>query len=127
MGFGGVLVRFCQLACRTQDPAAEGLLFRVAHGGVHLHSSCARGQLGRKVLKKDASRVTLTEGEKTQFRGVLASLAWVAREGRPDAAAAASILAGTFPEPTVADVLGANEMVRHLKHDKAPDPLDSPP
>ena len=52
----------------------------------------------RKVLKKDASQVKLDEKEKTQLRGLIASLNWTSREGRPDASAAASILASAFPE-----------------------------
>ena len=46
---------------------------------------------------------------------MIASLDWVAREGRPDASAGASILASTFPEPSVADILAANDLVVHLK------------
>ena len=72
-------------------------------------------QLGRKVLVKDAATVKLTEGEKSQLRGLIASLNWVACEGRPDGAAAASILASAFPDPCVSHINAANDMVRHLK------------
>ena len=71
--------------------------------------------MSRKVLKKDAKEVKLDEKEKTQLRGLIASLNWVAREGRPDCSAAASILASSFPEPTVAHIISANEVVQHLK------------
>ena len=71
-------------------------------------------KLGRKVLKKDAEKERLTESEKTQLRGLIASLNWVAREGRRDASAGASILASSFPQPSVADILAANDLV-HLK------------
>ena len=69
----------------------------------------------RKVLKKDASKVKLSESEKTQLRGLIASLNWVSREGRPDAASAASILASAFPEPTMEHIFEANDVVKHLK------------
>eukprot|EP00435_Cladocopium_sp_Y103_P020466 s1075_g5.t1 len=69
----------------------------------------------RKVLKKDASKVKLSETEKTQLRGLIASLNWVSREGRPDASSAASILASAFPEPTMEHIFEANDVVKHLK------------
>ena len=71
--------------------------------------------LTRKVLKKDAAKVPLTDHEKSQLRGLIASLNWLSREGRPDVAAAASILASAFPEPTVFHVNAANDTVRHVK------------
>ncbi|CAK8990659.1 Integrase catalytic domain-containing protein, partial [Durusdinium trenchii] len=71
--------------------------------------------LARRVLKKDSAKVKLSENEKTQLRGLIASLNWLAREGRPDVAAAASILASAFPEPAVSHILAANAMVRHVK------------
>lgn len=40
---------------------------------------------------------------------------WISREGRPDSAAAASILAGAFPEPAVGHINAAGGVVRHLK------------
>ena len=72
-------------------------------------------KLSRKVLKKDAHQVKLDEKEKTQLRGLIASLNWTSREGRPDASAAASILASAFPDPSVAQVIAGNDVVRHLK------------
>ena len=69
----------------------------------------------RKVLKKNASEIKLSETEKTQLRGLIASLNWVSREGRPDASSAASILASAFPEPTMEHVFAANDVVKHLK------------
>ena len=69
----------------------------------------------RKVLKKNAADVKLSEGEKTQLRGLIASLNWVSREGRPDASSAASILASAFPSPSMEHIFAANDVVRHLK------------
>ena len=68
-----------------------------------------------KVWKKDAAATKLKEDEVAQMRGTVASINWAAREGRPDASAAASILAGSFPEPTVQDALEANKVVAKLK------------
>ncbi|CAE7561146.1 unnamed protein product, partial [Symbiodinium sp. CCMP2456] len=71
--------------------------------------------LSRKVLKKDAASVVLNESEQTQLRGAIAALSWVSRECRPDAAAASSVLASSFPDPTVETVYQANDVIRHLK------------
>ena len=71
--------------------------------------------LQRKVLKKNAADVKLSGGEKTQLRGLTASLNCVSREGRPDASSAASILASAFPSPTMEHIFVANNVVKHLK------------
>ena len=75
-------------------------------------------KMDRKVLQKHASTTLLNEDEESQLRGVLATINWTAREGRPDASAAASILAGCFPSPTVAHIHAANRVVEHLKEHK---------
>ena len=72
-------------------------------------------KFARKVLKKDAKDIPLNETEKSQLRGLIASLNWIAREGRPDASAAASILASSFPSPCMCHIFAANDVVRHLK------------
>ncbi len=72
-------------------------------------------QITKKVLKKDSDKIGLNDREKTQLRGLIASLNWTAREGRPDASASASILATTFPEPCMSHIFAANDVVRHLK------------
>ena len=61
--------------------------------------------LENKTLKKNASE--LTANEEMQLRGTIASINWIAREARPDASAAASILAGCFPNPTAENALEA--------------------
>ena len=71
--------------------------------------------LERKVLMKDAKNVSLNASEEAQMRGTIASLNWASREGRPDAAAAASILAGYFPNPTVQHAMDANRVVHKIK------------
>ena len=70
--------------------------------------------LENKTLKKNASEVPLTANEETQLRGTIASINWIAREGRPDASAAASILAGCFPNPTAENALEANRVVNKI-------------
>ena len=57
----------------------------------------------------------LTEEELTQLRGSVAGLHWAARQGRPDAAAAASVVASSFPTPTVGDAKSANATIARLK------------
>ena len=57
----------------------------------------------------------LTDEEQTQLRGSVAGLNWAARQGRPDAAAAASVVASSFPTPTVGDAKSANATIARLK------------
>ena len=57
----------------------------------------------------------MTPDEEQQLRGALASLNWASREGRPDGSAAASIYAGSFPGPTVADAIAVNNAIGQLK------------
>ena len=71
--------------------------------------------LERKVLMKDAKNTSLNANEESQMRGTIASLNWASREGRPDAAAAASILAGYFPNPTVQHAMDVNRVVHKIK------------
>ena len=72
-------------------------------------------KISRKVLKKDATTTILNEDEESQLRGTIASINWAAREGRPDGSAAASILSGSFPNPTMQNVLDCNHVVEMLK------------
>ena len=85
------------------------------HMEPYIYTRMAPVVLARKVLKRDASRVALTDFEQTQLRGAIASIAWASRECRPDVAAAASILAGAFPEPTADTVFQVNDVIKHLK------------
>ena len=61
------------------------------------------------------ANILLNEEEQTQLRGSVAGLNWAARQGRPDAASAASVIASTFPNPTVADARIANNTIARLK------------
>ena len=69
----------------------------------------------RTLLKKDALTTLLNESEQSQLRGTIASINWAAREGRPDASAAASILAAAFPSPVLQHALDANKVVARMK------------
>ena len=71
--------------------------------------------LERKVLLKNAKETALNESEEAQLRGSIASLNWAAREGRPDAAAAASILAGSLPGPKFTMLWKQTEWFRRSK------------
>ena len=73
-------------------------------------------RIERKYLKKDASTTSLKEDEINQLRGVVAAINWIAREGRPDVSAAASILSGCFEKPLMQHVLETNQVVDHLKN-----------
>ena len=75
-------------------------------------------KIDRRFTKKAAPSLALTTDEESQLRGAIAALNWAAREGRPDASAPASILAGCFPNPSVADVLAVNKAVETLKATK---------
>ena len=69
----------------------------------------------RQLWKKDSMEVQLNDAEQAQLRGTIASINWAAREGRPDASAAASILAAAFPKPLLHHALEANKVVARLK------------
>ncbi|OLQ12867.1 hypothetical protein AK812_SmicGene3197 [Symbiodinium microadriaticum] len=75
-------------------------------------------EVSRHVTKKAAPQTSLRDDEESQLRGVIAAINWTAREGRPDAAAAASILAGCFPDPKMMDVYAVNQVVQNLKDRK---------
>ncbi|CAE7497850.1 MOD1, partial [Symbiodinium microadriaticum] len=83
------------------------------HMEPYIYTRMAPVVLARKVLKRGASKVVLTDFEQTQLRGAIASIAWASRECRPDVAA--SILAGAFPEPTADTVFHVNDVIKHLK------------
>ena len=57
-----------------------------------------------------------TEEEITLLRGAAGSCLFLARETRPDLAGPVSLLQGSFPRPTVADMKEANRIVR-MAHD----------
>ena len=54
------------------------------------------------------------EGEITQMRGVIGKLNWASREGMPQGAGDASLLAAKMPTPTVEDLTEANAAMRRL-------------
>jgi len=66
-------------------------------------------------LQQKTNQRRLGPIEEQQLRGTIAGLNWTARQGRPDAAAASSMIASSFPEPTVADARTANVAVQRTK------------
>eukprot|EP00435_Cladocopium_sp_Y103_P076160 s11_g79.t1 len=65
--------------------------------------------------RAQAKNEPATEKERSEARAVLGALTWAAKEGRPDAAAPASILASTLNHMTVQDILDLNKAVREVK------------
>ena len=61
-----------------------------------------------------------TPQEITQMRGVVGKISWTAREGAPQGAGDASLLAGTFPQPKVKDLTAANAALRRLIDNDVP-------
>ena len=61
-----------------------------------------------------------TPNEITQMRGVVGKISWTAREGAPQGAGDASLLAGTFPQPKVKDLTAANAALRRLVENDVP-------
>ena len=54
----------------------------------------------------------LSEEQATQLRGTVARMSWAGRQGRPELAAPASMIASCFPVPTVAKAKSANAVVQ---------------
>eukprot|EP00435_Cladocopium_sp_Y103_P059905 s740_g21.t1 len=69
----------------------------------------------RKKEKKDE----VTEEERSQVRSVCGALNWAGREGRPDAAAAASMFSSLVSTMKVEDVIELNKVVEQLKSDSS--------
>ncbi|CAE7573255.1 RE1 [Symbiodinium sp. CCMP2592] len=65
--------------------------------------------------RRSEPKALANDSEINQMRAVIGALNWLAKEGRPDAAAAASLGASTFPRPVVQDILDVNAAVKLLK------------
>ena len=61
----------------------------------------------------------LTEEERSQVRSVCGGLNWIGREGRPDAAASASMFSSLMSTMKIEDVLELNKAVEQLKSDSS--------
>ena len=59
----------------------------------------------------------ISEEERAMVRSTCGSLNWAGREGRPDAAAAASLFSSQMKEMKIEDVLELNKTVQQLKKD----------
>ncbi|OLP86861.1 Copia protein [Symbiodinium microadriaticum] len=65
--------------------------------------------------RRSEPKALANDSEINQMRAVIGALNWLAKEGRPDASAAASLGASTFPKPVVQDILDVNAAVKLLK------------
>jgi len=72
----------------------------------------------KSLLKKGRSldkEAEATEKEKADTRAALGALTWAAKEGRPDAAAAASLIASCLNRLRVQDILDLNKTIKEMK------------
>ena len=67
--------------------------------------------------RKKEKKTDITEEERSQVRSVCGALNWAGREGRPDAAAAASMFSSLMMSMKVEDILELNRVVEQLKAD----------
>ena len=67
--------------------------------------------------RKKQKKAEVTEEERSRVRSVCGALNWIGREGRPDAAAAASMFSSLMSTMTIEDVLDLNKAVEQLKAD----------
>ena len=63
-------------------------------------------------------REQATEEEKEAVRAAVGSLTWCAKEGRPDAAAAASLIASSMSELKVQDIMDLNKAIGQVKEEE---------
>ena len=70
-------------------------------------------KVGRAAKKDEEAN----EDERAEARAVIGALTWAAKEGRPDCAAAASLIAGTLNHMKIQDILDLNKAVRDAKKD----------
>ena len=59
----------------------------------------------------------ITEAERGRVRSTCGALNWAGREGRPDAAAAASLFSSQIQDMKVSDIIELNKVVKQLKAD----------
>ena len=71
-------------------------------------------KLGRK-LNESGTPVPLLESEMNQIRGANGSIQWLATQGRPELAAASSIIPSGFPSPTSQLVSDINHVIKTAK------------
>ena len=87
-------------------------------GSVHLHQADAIESLEYIVLEKHrrtSPNSKLTETEKSQFRALIGSLGWIARQSRPDVLVNVSMASQKMGSPVIRDILDLNKVVKVLK------------
>jgi len=67
--------------------------------------------------KRDREEVLILE-EKSELRRVTGSLMWVSGMSRPDIASATAMLAGKLTDPTIKEMIEANNLMKYLKDTK---------
>ena len=65
--------------------------------------------------RKSAPDSSATAEEVKRVRAAIGSLAWCAKEGRPDAAAGASILASKMTKMKIKDIVALNKVIAQVK------------
>jgi len=88
------------------------------HGTVHLHQADAIESLEYIVLEKHrrtSPNSKLSEEEKSQFRALIGSLGWIARQSRPDVLVNVSMASQKMGSPAIRDILELNKVVKVLK------------
>jgi len=68
-----------------------------------------------QLSEDSAKNRRLNDREEQELRGAIAGLSWSGRQGRPELSAGASIIASSFPEPSLNDARAANSMISHAK------------
>ena len=69
----------------------------------------------RRKLNESGTPVPLLESEMNQIRGANGSIQWLATQGRPELAAASSIIPSGFPSPTSQLVSDINHVIKTAK------------
>ena len=70
-------------------------------------------QKGRGQQKEELA----TEEERSMTRAAIGAVTWAAKEGRPDCAAAASLIAGCLNRLKIQDIVDLNKIIREVKQD----------
>ncbi len=87
-------------------------------GSVHLRQADAIESLEYIILEKHrrtSPNSKLTETEKSQFRALIGSLGWIARQSRPNVLVNVSMASQKMGSPAIRDILDLNKVVKVLK------------
>ena len=97
----------------------NGRRIRIEHGVVKIDmEKFVRERLSEMSIEKERKKhpgALLQVEETAAARSVCGALNWIGKEGRPDAAAAASLFSSKLKKMTIADVIDMNKAVRKIK------------